>query len=101
MISEYYGGFQIYSKEYDLISDELIDFLKEKKCQGVSGCKESMDQIKHAFPTYQETIGIIGKLEELSFEPNVNAYSAPLDEMQEIAEIISKDKNLKHHHSYE
>ena len=101
VISEYYGGFQIYSKEYDLISDELIDFLKEKKCQGVSGCKESMDQIKHAFPTYEETIGIIGKLEELSYEPNTDAYSASLNEMEEIAKIISKDKNLSKHHSYE
>lgn len=101
VISEYYGGFQIYSKEYDLISDELIDFLKEKECQGVSGCKESMDQIKHAFPTYQETIGIIGKLEKLSYEPNPAAYSAPLNEMEEIAKIISKDKNLSKHHSYE
>lgn len=100
VISEYYGGFQIYSKSYDLIAEELIDFLIQNDCQGVSGCKDSIDQIKDAFPDYKETVGIIGKLIELKYPPNLDAYSASLEEMGEIAKVISQNENLRKHHDY-
>lgn len=101
IISEYYGGFQLYSKSHDLMADELIGFLKDNEAQGISACKESMDLIESAFSDYHKTTGIIGKLTELSYPPNNDAYSAPLDEMEEISKIVSKDKNLSKHHSYE
>ena len=101
VISEYYGGFQIYSKNYDLIADELTDFIKEKDCQGVSGCKQSIDKIENAFSDYHKTTGIIGKLTELKYPPNPDAYSAQLEEMKEIAKIISQNNNLAKHHTYE
>lgn len=100
IISEYYGGFQIYSKNYDLIASEIIDFIKQNDCQGISGCKQSMEQIEPAFPSYHKTTGIIGKLEKLSYPPNNEAYSASLDEMEEISKIISQNENLSKHHTY-
>lgn len=100
VISEYYGGFQIYSKSYDLIATELIDFIKEHDCEGISGCKKSIDQIKHVFCEYHETNGIIGKLTKLTYPPNPEAYCASLDEMEEIAKIISQNENLRKHHSF-
>ena len=101
VISEYYGGFQIYSRDYDLIADELSEFLHEMDCEGVSGCKDSIDQIRDDFPGYRQTTGIIGKLEELTYPPNPDAYSASMDEMEEIAKIVSLNENLSKHHTYE
>ena len=42
----------------------------------------------------KKQLELLEKLEELSYEPNTDAYSASLNEMEEIAKIISKDKNL-------
>lgn len=101
IISEYYGGFQLYSKSYNLMADELIDFLKQEEAQGISARKQSIDLIEEAFPDYHKTTGIIGKLTELSYPPNADAYSAPLEEMEEISRIVSQNENLSKHHSYE
>lgn len=101
VISEYYGGYQIYSRDYDLIADELTDFLISEKAQGISGCKDSINQIIDSFSSYHMTLAIIGKLAELKYPPNDDAYSASMEEMEEIAKIVSKNENLAKHHTYE
>lgn len=100
LISEYYEGIQIYSKDYNLIADELAEFIKRKNPGIISGRKKSIDKIKYLFPNYSEEIGIIGELEELTYPPSPNAYSASIDEIDEIAKIIHQDENLGKHHTY-
>ena len=97
LISQYYNGIQIYSKSYNLIAEELIIFIKDKNPDFISGVKQSIDQIKFAFPEYSESIGTIGKLDQLSVFPNPDVYSAPISEMKEIAKIISEDETLGKH----
>lgn len=101
IISEYYGGLQIYSKNYDLIANELIEFIKINNFEGISGCKDSMDKIKGAFPDYKKTLAIIGKLNKLIYPPNPKVYSINIDELEEVARIVYENENLRKHHSYE
>ena len=101
LVSEYYNGIQIYSKSYDFIVDEMIDFIKQRNPTVISGMKDSMYQIKDAFLEYSETSGVVAKLTELKYPPDVNAYSAPIDEMEEIVKLVVQEENLGKHTGFE
>ena len=100
LISQYYNGIQIYSKDYNLIVDETIDFIKEKDPDIITGMGKSMCQIKDAFLEYNEYIGSIAKLDELTYPPNHDAYLASDEELEEIAKIIADDENLGKGYNY-
>lgn len=101
LISKYYSGMLIYSRDYDLISDELKEFLVQNDPDVVSGMKESMYKIKDGFSEYHETIGFVGKLEELTYTPNPNCYSASDDEIEEIARLVAQDENIGMHYGFD
>lgn len=101
LISQYYNGIQVYSKNYDLNPKEIIEFIKEKNPEVISGMKKSIDKIKKFFPEYSEEVGVLGELSKLSYPPNLNAYSASFDELDEIANIISQDEVLGKPYGYE
>ena len=46
VISEYYGGVQIYSKDEDLIVEEIVDFIKQKETNVLFAVKPVTDKIK-------------------------------------------------------
>ena len=90
-----------YSKDYDLLADEMIEFLLEKNPSIVAGMKDSMYQIKNAFPQYRETVGYVGKLTELTYPPEITAYSASAEELEEIVKLVMQEDNLGKHYGYE
>lgn len=94
IISEYYGGIQIYSKEEDFLVDEIVDFIKQKDPNVFFSIKPNIDKLKVHFPEYEQETGIVGELRELKYPPNIKAYSAPLDELKEIVEIIAEDEDI-------
>ena len=101
VISKYYNGIQIYSKSNDFIINELVGFIKKNNPNMISGMKKSIQKIQKFFPEYFSEIGTVGKLIELKFPPNKDAYLASFDELDEIAKIISKDENLGKPYGYE
>ena len=94
IISAYYGGIQIYSKEEDFLVDEIVDFIKQKDPNVFFSIKPNIDKLKVHFPEYEQETGIVGELKELKYPPNIKAYSAPLDELKEIVEIIAEDEDI-------
>lgn len=93
VISEYYGGIQIYSKSEDLIIDEIVEFIKQKDTKVLFSIKPIIDKIKEYLPDYEQENGIVGELKKLTFEPN-DAYSAPIEELEEIVKIVSEDEGI-------
>ena len=101
LISQYYNGIQIYSKNYDLNANEIVEFILKKEPHIISGMDETIEKIKKFFPKYSEEVGVLGELSELIYPSNLNAYSASFDEMDEIARILSKDEVLGEPYGYE
>lgn len=101
LISQYYTGMQIYSKEYNLIADELKEFIVSKNPDVVSGMEKSMYMIKDAFQDYRETVGFVGRLNELKYPPNPDTYSASDDEIEEIARLVANDEHIGKHYGFE
>lgn len=101
LISEYYGGVQIYSKSYDLIPEEIANFIKKHEYSIIFGMKKTLDYVYKHLPEYKSEIGVISKLTTLKYHPNHNAYSAPIDELKDIVEIISEDENLGKPYGFE
>ena len=101
VISEYYGGIQIYSKEYNLIADEIVDFIKSKDSNVVFGIKESLNKIKDLMPEYSIELGTVGELSDIKVSPSDSVYSAPIDEIAEIVEIVAQDENIGKPYGYE
>lgn len=101
LISQYYNGIQIYSKNYDFNEREIGEFIINKDPEMITGMKESIDKIKKFFSNYSEEVGVLGELSELTYPPNLNAYSASFEEMDEIAKVISQDEALGKPYGYE
>lgn len=101
IISEYYGGIQIYSKEYNLIADEIVDFIKYKDSNVVFGIKETLNKIKDLMPEYSIELGTVSELSDIKVSPSDSVYSATIDEIAEIVEIVAQDENIGKPYGYE
>ncbi len=94
IISEYYGGIQIYSKKQDFIHEEIIEFITDKDPNVLFAVKPIIDSIKGSLPQYEQETGIVGELIKLEYPPNKDAYSAPMEELEEIVSIIAEDEDI-------
>ncbi len=94
IISEYYGGIQIYSKKQDFILEEIVDFIIDKSPKVLFAIKPIIDKIKGSLPEYEQETGIVGELVKLEYPPNKDAYSAPMEELEEIVRIIAEDEGI-------
>ncbi|WP_407423115.1 GNAT family N-acetyltransferase [Methanobrevibacter sp.] len=101
LISQYHNGIQIYSKNHDLIYEELLEFIKDKNPTVISGMGDILLPIRDEFADYSETLGSVAKLTELKYPPDPNAYSAPMDELDEIAKLLVQEDNLGKHTGYD
>jgi len=94
VITEYYKGIQIYSKNVDLDAQEIAEFVLQKNPPVTLGIKESIDKIKEFMPGYNEELGFVGQLSEIKCSINNSAYSASMDELKEIVEILAEDEGI-------
>ncbi len=101
LISEYHGGFQVFSKSNDFDAKEIANFIKEKTPTGISGMKKTIDKIHQYLPDFKQEIGSVAKLIELKYPPNINAYSVPIDELSEVAKVVSEDENVGKPYGYQ
>lgn len=101
IISEYFGGIQIYSKKYDLISEEIVEFIRQKNPHVLFGMEPIIEKIKGSLPSYVQENGTVSELEELEYEPNPDAYSADIDEMAEIVKIVAEDEDIGKPYGYD
>lgn len=101
LLSKYYNGIQIYSKDYNFNEKEIVEFIIKKDPEIISGMKKSIDKIKNFFSNYSDEVGVIGELSKLTYTPNSNAYSASFEEMEEIANVVSQDEVLGKPYGYE
>lgn len=101
LISEYHGGFQVFSKSNNFDAEEIANFIKEKNPTGISGMKKTIDKIHNYLPDFKQEIGSVAKLFELKYAPNINAYSVPFDELSEVAKVVSEDENVGKPYGYQ
>ncbi|MDO5849817.1 MAG: GNAT family N-acetyltransferase [Methanobacteriaceae archaeon] len=101
IISEYYGGIQLYSKDYDFIPSEIADFIKEKDTHVLFGMIQIIDKLKEFLPDYSQETGIVGELKELKYPPNPKAYSIPLEEMEEVVKVVAADEDIGKPYGFE
>lgn len=101
LISQYYNGIQIYSKNHDFDVNEIFEFINKINPEIISGMKKSIDKIKKFFPNFSEETGVLGELSKLTYPPNSNAYSASFEELEEIADVVSQDEVLGKPYGYE
>lgn len=94
VITEYYKGIQIYSKNVDLDAQEISEFILEKNPPIILGIKESIDVLKKYMPEYNEEFGTVGQLKKLNYPVNPRAYSAEIDELEEIVKVIAADEGI-------
>ncbi|WP_407421284.1 GNAT family N-acetyltransferase [Methanobrevibacter sp.] len=94
IISEYYKGIQLFSKNYNLVANEISEFILQRNSDVIFGMNEVINRIKEYLPEFTEELGFVGHLTKsidlLSNEP----YSASLDEIHEIVELVVSDENI-------
>lgn len=91
IITEYYGGYQIYSRDLNLDVEEVAGFLKEQGAELIFGIQDVIDKIQPHFEGFGTELGVVGELKDIKVPVYEEAYSAGLDEMKEIAELVAAD----------
>lgn len=101
IITEYYKGVQIYSKNVDLIPEEIAEFIKEKNTGIVLGMKESIDKIHAYLPDFTEEYGCVGTLKELKYPAEKDAYCVSFEELPEVVELVAADEAIGKPYGYD
>ena len=101
LISEYHKGIQIYSKKYDLLAEEISVFLKKLNPNVIFAMEKTINLIKCFLPEYHEEVGNVAKLNEIKLPFNKNAYSASLEEMPEIVNLVVSDEDIGQPYGYD
>lgn len=94
VITEYYKGIQLYSKNVDFNQDEIAEFIHAKNPSIVLGIKETIDKMKPYMPGYTEELGTVGQIRELKYPANKDAYSAPVEELEDIVKVVAADEAI-------
>lgn len=94
VILKYYTGMHIYSKDNKFDENDVISLIKEQKPSLVCAMKETIDKISSYLPNYEVEVGTVGKLVNIKDVKSDRAYSAPMSEIKEIAEILAEDDAL-------
>ena len=77
-----------------MITEEIAYFIKEKDTHVLFAIKPIIDKLKDFLPEYEQETGTVGELMELKYPSNPKAYSAPLDEIEEIVRIVAEDEGI-------
>lgn len=101
IISEYYKGIQLFSKNCNLIASEISEFLIDNDSEVIFGMKEIIDIIKEYLPEFTEELGFVGKLTRNIYSISAEPYSASLNEIGEIVELVASDENIGKPYGYE
>lgn len=94
LISEYYGGIQIYSKFNDFYVEEIANFIKNINPSVIFGMEPIINKLQEFLLDYELEIGVVGELIDLTYPPNLDVYSASMDELEDIVKIIADDENI-------
>lgn len=101
IISEYYKGIQLFSKNCNLIADEIYEFLINRDSDVIFGIKEVIDIIKEYCTGFTEELGFVGKLTRDITSFSSKPYSASLGEIGEIVELVASDENIGKPYGYD
>lgn len=101
IITEYYKGIQLYSKDCNLIGNEVVEFILGRNSDVIFGMKCVIDSIKKFLPEFTEELGFVGKLTKDISPVSDEPYSASLDELSEIVELVASDENIGKPYGYD
>lgn len=101
VVSEYYKGIQIYSRNNDLSIDELTEFLREKDPPNIFGAFETIALIRGDFTDYEEEPGIVGHLKELVMPVDKSVRKAEAGELEEIVRLVAEDEDIGKPYGFE
>lgn len=101
VISEYFKGIQLFSKNCNLIAHEISEFLIDNNSEVIFGMREVINIIKGYLPEFTEELGFVGKLTKNINPISMEPYSASLDELDEIIELVYSDDNIGKPYGYD
>lgn len=101
ILTEYFKGIQVYSKDCDLDAKEVADFVLEKDPPVFLGSKEVIDQVWEYMPEHKQEVGTVGQLRELKVDADATAYAAALEELPEICELVAADEDIGAPYGYD
>lgn len=101
IVTEYYGGFQVYSRDLDFDDAEVADFLFEKNAKLIFGIEEVINRLHHHFAEYEIELGTVGRLGEIKCECYDDAYPAPLEELEEVVKLVAADPSIGAPYGYD
>lgn len=94
LISKYYDGFQVFSKDNDLDEKELVSFIGSHDFSMIVGMEDSIKKLSPLLKGYYLETGYVGQLNRLTVAPAPGAYRASFEEIEEIAELLADDPTL-------
>ena len=94
IVSKYYSGMQIFSRECNYNAEEVAELIKGHGVTNVFAEQDTLNVIKPYFDGYNEEIGIVGQLSEITAEPNESAYRIGMDELPEAAGLVAADEGI-------
>lgn len=101
IVTEYFKGYQIYSKENNFDKDELINFLKNEDATVIFGVKGIMDKIRMGFPDHIEKKGVVGELKSLRLSKATKVCHATENDIKGIVEMLVKEKGNGEAYGYD
>lgn len=101
IVSKYYSGMQVYSKNSTYDVEDVANLIKENNCELIFGAKETVSQLEPYFPDLKIELGTVGGLKDIKIEPAEKAYSAPVEELAEVVELIASDEAIGKPYGYD
>ena len=101
LISRYYDGFQIFSKNNEFNEKETAGFIKKYDFSMIVGMEDSLRKISPMLSDRPLETGYVGQFAELRTPPHPEAYRASADDIKEIAELLACDPALGKPYGYE
>ena len=101
LITEYYGGFQVYSRDLDHDAAEIGAFLQDVNPPNVFGAAELIGTIAPYLRGYRTETGQIGALRDLRMPESPDANPAEEGEIAEIAALVARDEAIGKPYGYD
>lgn len=94
IVSKYYSGMQIFSRECEYNAEEVANLIKENGVTNIFAEQETLNKVKQYFDGFTEEIGIVGQLLEIAVEVNEDAYRIGKEELPEATALVAADEGI-------
>ena len=91
LISRYYDGFQIFSKNNEFDEKEIVGFIKKYDFSMIVGMEDTLRKISPMFSEFSLETGYVGQFAGLRTPPDPEAYRASADEIKALVQEMKNE----------